>query len=213
VAERAHAGDHLGVERLLEENIRLVALVSCPVFAAFCFWGHELALVFGASFRVPQAVMAMLAGGALVTTLTACAGFALSMTGRHKQELYVLSVGLVVTLAACSALIPPWGLTGAATATLVSLISVNAMRLVVVYRAIGAFHLRWRHLGIATGAVLLAWPFSLIRGGESDSQVLRAALCAGAYMLCYTCCAWLMLGEAGRGQVRTLFARRGSRGR
>jgi O-antigen/teichoic acid export membrane protein len=196
IAEKFSDNDSVGIEHLLERNVRLIALVSCPLFAIFYFWGADLVLIFGPSYRVPPAVVRWSAASALLLTLMACAGFALSMTGKHTLELKILSLGLVSSVVLCATMIPIFGQVGAACAVFISLMLVNILRLYAVWRVLRVFHLRWAHLRILLISVLIAMPFSLTVGGDGVLRVMRALAGATAYLALYAWLTWLLLNPS-----------------
>jgi len=128
VAERYGAGDLQGMGSLLRTNSRWVALVACPIYAVFLTWGHELGLLFGPTFQIPQAVMGWLGACTLLITIVASNGYALSMTGRHGGEFLLLLIGLVLAVACCAWAVPLWGQVGAAGSAFVAIALVNALR-------------------------------------------------------------------------------------
>lgn len=204
IAERFSAGDNAGVEELLERNVRLSALVSCPIFAVFFFWGADLMLVFGSSYQFSVNVIRWLSGGALLITLTASAGFALSMSGRHTLELKILILGLVVSALLGALFVPKWGQLGAAVAVFVSLAIVNMARLYVVWRNLNVFHLRWGHIRILIIAMALSFPLSFTAGGESYERILRAGSGALAYLLIYVASSWLLMSVDERNSIKRI---------
>jgi len=208
IAEKFGANDSAGIELLLERNVRLIALVSCPLFAVFCFWGSDLVLIFGPTYQISSAVVRWLAASSLLLTLMACAGFALSMTGKHALELKILLLGLVVSVCLCAYLIPVWGQLGAAFAVFVSLSIVNLLRLYAVWRVLRVFHLRWAHLRILGVAVLLALPLSLTAGGEGISRILRACGGTCAYLVLYASLTWMLLEQKDRDRLKLFFMQR-----
>lgn len=211
IAERFAATDHVGIERLLERNVRLIALVSCPLFAVFFFWGTDLVLMFGPSYQLPSAVVRWLAAGALLLTLTACAGFALSMTGRHALELKILILGLAASVLLCATLIPGLGQLGAAVAVFASLALANLVRLYVVWRDLNVFHLRWGHLRTLVLALALSFPLSFTAGGEGTERILRATGGSFVYLLIYAAVVWWLMEKDERASVRLIFAKRFNR--
>jgi O-antigen/teichoic acid export membrane protein len=208
IAARYAVGDRAGIEVLLERNVRLIALVSCPLFAVFFFWGTDLVQVFGPSYQLPSAVVRWLAAGALLVTLTACAGFALSMTGRHTLELKILFVGLVASVVLCAILVPWLGQLGAAVAVFLSLALVNLVRLYVVWRNLNVFHLRWPHMRTFVLALALAFPLSFTVGGEGLERILRAAGGAFVYLLFYAAVSWLLIDKDERESIRQILTKR-----
>ena len=205
IADKFSDNDNVGIEYLLERNVRLIALVSCPLFAIFYFWGADLMLIFGPSYRVPPAVVRWSAASALLLTLMACAGFALSMTGKHTLELKILSLGLVASIVLCATMIPIFGQVGAACAVFISLMLVNILRLYAVWRVLRVFHLRWAHLRILLVSVLIALPLSLTVGGDGVLRIVRASAGATAYLALYAWLTWLFLNSSEKEHFKLSF--------
>ncbi|HEX5126925.1 MAG TPA: oligosaccharide flippase family protein [Rhodocyclaceae bacterium] len=182
-----------GIENLLANNARQIALVSCPLFAIFFFWGSDLALVFGNSYMVATAVVRWLALTSLVVTLTASAGFSLSMTGHQWLELMVLSLGLLFTIVLCRAIIPAWGQLGAAVAVCTAVVLTNTLRLFVVWRRFSIFHLRGDLLVIGFLPMALAWCVSQTGGGFGIERIVRAMTGAAVFATLYAVIAWFVL--------------------
>ena len=202
IADKYSDNDSVGIERLLERNVHLIALVSCPLFAIFYFWGADLMLIFGPSYQMSAEVVRWLAASALLLTLMACAGFALSMTGKHTLELKILLLGLIASVALCAYMVPIWGQVGAACAVFISLLLVNLLRLYVVWRVLRVFHLRLAHLRILAISLLLALPLSFTVGGEGLSRIARAFGSASAYLLLYTWLTWSLLNSSEKERLK-----------
>ena len=211
VAEKFCANDSIGIERLLERNVHMIALVSCPLFAVFYFWGTDLVLIFGPSYQVSSAVVRWLAASSLLLTLMACAGFALSMTGKHALELKILMLGLAVSVGLCAYMVPIWGQVGAACAVFSSLLVVNLVRLYAVWRVLGVFHLRFAHLRTLAGAVLLALPLSLTVGGDGVFRILRAFAGACVYLVLYAWLTWTLLNQTEKNRLKLFLMQRFNR--
>ncbi len=193
IAHRYAQRDMQGMESLLAENVRWIALVSCPLFAVFYFWGADLAMVFGASYRISAGVIRWLAATSLVATLTACAGFTLSMTGRQGLELRILLSGLVATLGFCWLGVPDWGQLGAACAVFSAILLTNIARLWFVWREFRIFHLRLSLLGIFATAMLCGLASSVFAGGAGLERILRAVAGSTASVIAYAFFAWFLL--------------------
>ena len=69
-------------------------------------------------------------------------GWALSMTGRHVQELAILLCGLALATLLCRFAIPQWGQLGAAVATCVAMSFTNLVRVICVRRAFGVHRIQ-----------------------------------------------------------------------
>ena len=207
VADRHARGDFDGMVRVMSLNARLIALFTVPVCAVFLFWGAELALLFGPSFAVSQAVVAWLAVAPLVSMIfwpTACA---LSMTGRHFLELRILAGGLVIAALLCWFAVPAYGQLGAAVATCVSVVIVNLARIAFVRRAIGRFPFGADLFVIVAAGVALAGCSQLIVAQLPLPVFWSSALGICCFMLAYATAAWSqLLGESERSDIRATAA-------
>lgn len=160
VAERHGAGDLSGMGQLLCTNSRWVALATCPLYAVFLTWGHDLAFLFGPTFDISQPVLGWLGASTLLITIVASNGYALSMTGRHRGEFLLLLVGLALATLFCAFAVPRWEQVGAAAATFVALALVNGLR---IWRVQRLFKVRTLDFSVVA-IVLLNVGFALTLG-------------------------------------------------
>lgn len=130
-------GDVAGMKAELDGYLRFASISAGFVFAGVAAFGDRLDLVFGPSFSFRSDVAFLLPLGYLLSGALAPMGFALSMTGRHRAELMILSGGLAGLVALCALLIPSQGQLGAAIAVAVAFAAVNLVRFGVVARALG----------------------------------------------------------------------------
>lgn len=120
--------DMARLERLATATARVVVLTALPVGLALLFWGDSiLGLAFGAEYTAGYRALAILTVGQLVNAGMGSVGLLLYMSGHEADAMRgkVLAVGLNITLS--FALIPMFGLEGAAFATMVSLSHWNVL--------------------------------------------------------------------------------------
>ncbi|HKQ26584.1 MAG TPA: oligosaccharide flippase family protein [Burkholderiales bacterium] len=206
VAERHFRGDPAGVVQVMSVTARLVTLVTLPIFAIFLFWGAEIALLFGSSFSVSQAVVSWLATGQFVLMIFGPAGWALSMTGRHVLEVKILIAGLVLSALFCLVAVPALGQLGAAIATCCSITVVNLVRLLFVRRSIGVFPFGVDIFAITAAGIGLGWGSDLMVAQFALSAFWSIALGIGGFVLAYGVAGWMyFLSDAEKnGMVRAL---------
>ncbi|HTQ36892.1 MAG TPA: oligosaccharide flippase family protein [Steroidobacteraceae bacterium] len=200
VAEKYFRGDRAGLVRVLSQTTRWVALGTLPVFAIFLFWGTQLMLLFGPTFVVPPAVMALLGGGQFVLALFGSMGWALSMTNRHVLELGILVAGLLLSAVLCYLLVPAHGQLGAAVATFCSITFVNAARTLYARRVLRAFPYDSRLLLMVGGGVLLAFAARLLVGGLGLAPFWSCAAGIALFVSAYAAWCWFGVLRHDKGQ-------------
>ena len=123
---------------------RLVTLSARGLFA-FAVVGVGVILLarnlildaFGPGFRQGAPALAILAVGELVRAVSGSVGFVLSMTGHHRLVVGTLAWATVAHVGLCLALIPGFGIIGAATSTAVVLAFSNGALALRCWRAAG----------------------------------------------------------------------------
>lgn len=108
--------------------------------------GKPLLWLFGPQFEQGYAVMAILVVGFLFRSSMGPAEFLLNMLGEQALCATVLFASAVLNVALNFALVPHWGLVGAATATSISLVMAALMNSIVVWRRLEIEIAIWRNL-------------------------------------------------------------------
>ena len=101
--------------------------------------GKPLLWLFGPRFVVGYDIMFVAAIGLVVRAAVGPVERLLNMLGERKQCAFVYAVAFVANLALCIALIPRFGIEGAAAATSVALVAESVMLFMVARRRLG-FH-------------------------------------------------------------------------
>jgi O-antigen/teichoic acid export membrane protein len=122
------SGDLNKLQRLVTMSARaILALALIPV-ALFLFAGRPiLGLVFGAEYVIGAVALAILSLGQLSNVAFGSVGALLNMTGHERDTMRGMMVAIVINLVLNLALIPYFGMAGAATATAVSFLVWNAI--------------------------------------------------------------------------------------
>lgn len=204
-------GDPAAMEQLLQLQARWISLLSIGICAVMAVWGYALMALFGPTFSIAPACVAVLALCQYVQSVLAPSGYALSMTGKQNQELALLLVGLAAGAMFGWFVVPVLGQLGAALTYAVGVLIVNVSRVVMVRRSMGVLALSPSLAGITlvplVAAFLMEWCRFQLRG---DAGLIDAAASASLFLLGFAAVAWrAVLTERERDTFRALFRRRG----
>ena len=129
-AELHDAGERRRLEDLYQTTSKWTFSLNLPFFLVSLGFAPALMLVFGPEFTSGADALVVLAAGTLVSSATGTSGAMLDMTGHTAMKLVnsTLSVGLAIVLNL--ALIPSYGVLGAAIASAAGVTAVNVLRVV-----------------------------------------------------------------------------------
>lgn len=111
----AQRGDDL--RRLVRLSVLASTLATVGVATGLALFGRPLLGVFGPPFVAVYPVLLILLAGQVVNALTGPVTLRLNMTGHHRSVARVLAAGAAINVVLDLALIPAFGLVGAAVAT------------------------------------------------------------------------------------------------
>jgi O-antigen/teichoic acid export membrane protein len=138
IARLHQAGDRAGLQALLRQALGWLTL-SGLVLAGVCMAGGReiLVFVFGAAYAGGGTALAILAFGQFITVAAGTGSLLLNMTGHEKDVLRVFAISAVTNLGLNLALVPRFGLAGAAVATTVCQLVTNTLLIAYVHRRLG----------------------------------------------------------------------------
>jgi O-antigen/teichoic acid export membrane protein len=122
------ANDKEGVARLALRSTLLTTFSSVPLLLIFIVFPEKILSLFGPQFEAGAQVLIVLSIGQFVNAMTGPVGYLLNMSGFHRIEGRIAVVGALMTAGLCFALIPLWGLLGAAAANAIATASCNLLR-------------------------------------------------------------------------------------
>ncbi len=140
-------GDKESLRAFVRDAVHWTFWPSLAAAVALLILGVPLLWLFGPKFVSGYPVMLILVVGFLFRSSMGPAEFLLNMLGQQRLCATVLATTAVMNVALNFALVPTFGLMGAATATSVSLVAAALMNYLVVSR-----HARSRHRGVAQPA-------------------------------------------------------------
>jgi O-antigen/teichoic acid export membrane protein len=122
------ARDQDGMARLGVRSTLLTTLSSVPILLLFILFPQPILAVFGSQFEAGARVLVILSLGQFVNAATGPVGYLLNMSAFHRIEGRIAVVGALMTVGLCFALIPSWGIVGAAAANAIATASCNLLR-------------------------------------------------------------------------------------
>jgi len=131
------------------KSSKLIFWTTAPILITLVLLGRPLlGLFFGGDFIVAYVTLIMLAIGQLVNSISGSTGYFMNMTGHQNAFRNIMFCSALINIALSLALIPRFGMNGAAFAGMVSLASWNIYTLIYIRikfgRTIGYVPLFWR---------------------------------------------------------------------
>lgn len=195
-------GDTLGIVAELRDYLRKAGPLGGYLFGGVAVFGTDLDLVFGRGFTFPVLLPVLLASGWYISAVLAPFGYVMSMTGRHRAEVAILTGGAVLLVVLLLLLIPPLAAIGAALAVLLAFAAVNVVRCGYVVRILSCNPLRAADLVFPACFLALAFTCRALGGLLAErGLVLLIAECAAYSLL--AAAAYLAV-PAGAGERRRL---------
>lgn len=168
---------------------REAGTVSAFLAAGIAAFGDQLGLFVGSSFHLVPGTVFALALSQLISALFGPTGYALSMTGHHREEFWLLALATLVLAGGLYAAVPAYGAEGAALVSLAVYAGANGLRYVLVRFYLGMWMMSWRDLLPVLVAFASAYAVR-ISMGLTDATFF--AMVAGCFL--YTAVFWLFYG-------------------
>lgn len=135
--------DHDALGLFIRQTTRWTFWPALCAATGLLILGKPLLWLFSPEFTVGYTVMVILAIGHLAKAYSGQAEMCLSMIGYQKHAAIILIATMVFNVALNFTLIPIWGVNGAATATVISLIIQTLVLSITLYRLTGHQPLLW----------------------------------------------------------------------
>ncbi len=124
-------------------KINYFMLITSVIILSFLvLFKKDIMQVFGTEFIAGSNALLLIAVGQLFNAISGPCGFILSMTGYAKFNMYINIVMLILIITLNMKLLPLYGINGAATSSAISIILINSLRMVVLYKKLGIIPFR-----------------------------------------------------------------------
>jgi O-antigen/teichoic acid export membrane protein len=160
--------------------------MAWPVYLAMIGLAPSLLVVFGSGYGRAAGVLAILGATMLVATFVGPVDMVLLMAGKSSWNLINTAIAVVVNVGLNLALIPRFGLVGAAVAWSASILLNNLLPLVQVWRTVGLHPIGRGSLIVAVAAPVCvlgaSWIARTIAGDGITTIVLAVAIATPPYV-------------------------------
>jgi O-antigen/teichoic acid export membrane protein len=130
-------GEHAELRRLALHSVRLMGVFATPMVLILCLFPRTILGAIGPQLAVAAPLLVILSLGQLVNVVSGSVGFLLNMTGHERDMRNIVLVSGPFAILAALALIPPFGVTGAAVATALAVSMQNLGAVWMVKRRLG----------------------------------------------------------------------------
>jgi O-antigen/teichoic acid export membrane protein len=137
VADLYVRGEIKRLQRMVTKSTRAAFLGSLPIALGLIFFGHWVLLIFGREFARGSIAIAILSAGQLVNVGMGSVALLLNMTGHEWDTAKGIGIAALLSLTLNLALVPIWGMEGAAIASAVSMAAWNVLLAWWVYKRLG----------------------------------------------------------------------------
>ena len=121
-------GEHDRLQRLVTTSARSILALALPPVVLFVFFGGDLlAWAFGDAFRAGALALTLLAVGQLVNAGMGSVALLLNMTGHERDTVVGVAAAAALNILLNMVLIPPYGMEGAAVASVLALSLWNVL--------------------------------------------------------------------------------------
>ena len=130
-------GDVARLQRIVTTSARATAVFAVPVTVALIVFGSYFLALFGSEFQEATLALRILCVGQLATSFTGSVTQLLLMAGQERRVAIAVGIGAILHVVFDLALIPIWGLEGAAVGATASLIVSEVILVRAVRQTLG----------------------------------------------------------------------------
>lgn len=122
------------LRRLLKNSNRLILVLTLPVLIGLSILSKWILGLFGESYIVAQNALLILLAGQFFNFLLGPIGVYMNMTGKQNKLQRILLLGLLINIVLNIIYIPKYGMVGAASSTVISMVCWKLLATVIIYR-------------------------------------------------------------------------------
>ena len=136
-AELHSTGTRSDLQKFVSEVIHLMFWPSLLTALALAFFGPYVLSLFGADFKIGYPTMLVVLIGLVLRTATGPVEYLLTMTGHHRDTMWVYAFAALASIGLNFLLIPSFGILGAAIATYTAMLGGNLCLYILVQKRLG----------------------------------------------------------------------------
>lgn len=125
------------LQRVITKSSRVILLVALPLAIGLAVAGDYFLRIFGSEFEQGHLALAILCIGQVFYTAVGSVGLLLTMTGHERDAARGVAISVAANIMLTAALVPTWGVNGAAIATAATLVTWNVLLALLAIRRAG----------------------------------------------------------------------------
>jgi O-antigen/teichoic acid export membrane protein len=134
IAKNFHDKDEKNYKKMIRFTTTLNSFITLFIVIIIIWLRKYILGVFGEEFLSGATILIILCAGQLIISLSGSVGIILQMTGHQRAYQYMVITALVLNIVLNFVLIPIYGATGAAIATVISISSWNILGVIYLKR-------------------------------------------------------------------------------
>ncbi|MDB4442189.1 flippase [bacterium] len=134
LASAFYSGSHEQFRSIMNKTRKWCILGSLPLFLFIFFYSKWILSFFGSEFSQGTLILKILATGQFINAMTGIVGSALVMTGRERIFFRITALAALLNLIGSLIAISVWGALGAAFVKAITIVAMNSVMLLIVYR-------------------------------------------------------------------------------
>jgi len=154
IADLHTRGEHALLARMFQSLTKWILGLTLPLATVIIVFARPLMRIFGHDFEVGWPILIIGTLGQLVNCGVGSVGYLLLMSGHERRLIKVQVVMAAIMVVLSAALVPVWGIVGAAVAAAVTNVGMNGWSLLVVRRVLGLSPYNRGYLRLLPPAVL-----------------------------------------------------------
>jgi len=176
--------DRMQLDKLYKILLRWALTFSFPIFLVMALLPKEILALFGKNFEDGAVCLVILSLGQLLNAGTGSANNVLMMAGHTRWVMWNTLLFGILQVALNLALIPRYGIVGAAVAASASLVLVNIVRVVEGFRLLGVQPYErpiWKSIAAGGGTWAVMW--WLKEGWQVQNLILLVCAAVASYFV------------------------------
>lgn len=138
LADLYHNGSMDKFRQMVTLSTRVILMFALPVFVLMVVWGRDLIVfLYGKEYVASYVPLVILIFGQLVNAAMGAVGQILNMTGHERDTARTLLISVGINVLLNSLFIPIWGISGAASATAITIVVRNILLRRLVMQRLG----------------------------------------------------------------------------
>jgi O-antigen/teichoic acid export membrane protein len=139
IAELHVTGNRLLLQKLYVTLTKWIVIATIPLALTIVIFGRPLMGVFGAGFQSGAVVLVIGVIGQVINCAVGSVGFLLLMSGHQMEMIKIQAVNAALLIGLSLALVPRFGMTGAALASAITVATNNLWSMAAVRRRLNLF--------------------------------------------------------------------------